>query len=73
MASPSQCLPRYVYQANKTSAVLTPDLFPGLHLADVSVWICIAKAVAGLSIAPAVDEHGKPIDVVADVTDGLIC
>ncbi|KAJ7194939.1 cytochrome P450 [Mycena pura] len=46
---------------------------PGLHLADVSVWICIAKAVAGLSIAPAVDEHGKPIDVVVDVTDGLIC
>ncbi|KAJ7207518.1 cytochrome P450 [Mycena pura] len=44
-----------------------------IHLADVSVWICVAKAVAALAIAPAVDARGARIEVVADVTDGLLC
>ncbi|KAJ7166718.1 cytochrome P450 [Mycena filopes] len=45
---------------------------PGIHLADVSVWISIAKAVAGLTISRALDADGNPIDPVADVTDGII-
>ncbi|KAJ7102588.1 cytochrome P450 [Mycena belliarum] len=45
---------------------------PGEHLADVSVWINVAKAVAGLRITRAIDENGKEIDPVADTTDGII-
>ncbi|KAF7344988.1 Cytochrome P450 [Mycena venus] len=45
---------------------------PGIHLADVSVWISVAKAVAGLTISRAMDDHGKPIDPIADVTDGIV-
>ncbi|KAJ7157971.1 cytochrome P450 [Mycena crocata] len=45
---------------------------PGIHLADVSVWICIAKAVAGLTITRALDDNGDAIDPVADVTDGIV-
>ncbi|KAJ6490259.1 O-methylsterigmatocystin oxidoreductase, partial [Mycena vitilis] len=45
---------------------------PGFHLADVSVWICIAKAVAGLTISRALDDKGNPIDPVAEVTDGIV-
>ncbi|KAJ7085397.1 cytochrome P450 [Mycena belliarum] len=45
---------------------------PGIHLADVSIWISVAKAVAGLSISRALDEHGNAIDPVADVTDGIV-
>jgi hypothetical protein len=44
----------------------------GTHLADVSVWINVAKAVAGLTVTPAVDGHGKEIELVADTTDGII-
>ncbi|KAJ7171662.1 cytochrome P450 [Mycena crocata] len=45
---------------------------PGLHLADASVWISIAKAVAGLAISRALDENGNQIDPVAEVTDGIV-
>ncbi|KAJ6541462.1 cytochrome P450, partial [Mycena capillaripes] len=45
---------------------------PGIHLADVSVWVSVAKAVAGLTISRALDDHGKPIDPIADVTDGIV-
>ncbi|KAJ7133346.1 cytochrome P450 [Mycena epipterygia] len=45
---------------------------PGSHLADVSVWINVAKAVAGLAITRARDENGQEIDPVADTTDGII-
>ncbi|KAJ7174153.1 cytochrome P450 [Mycena crocata] len=45
---------------------------PGTHLADVSVWITVAKAVAGLTIKRAVDVDGNEIDPVADTTDGII-
>ncbi|KAJ7468778.1 hypothetical protein FB451DRAFT_1401132 [Mycena latifolia] len=34
----------------------------GIHLADVSLWICVAKAVAGLTVSRALDEHGNIID-----------
>lgn len=44
----------------------------GTHLADVSVWINVAKAVAGLTVTPAVDAHGKEMELVADTTDGII-
>ncbi|KAF8145798.1 cytochrome P450, partial [Mycena galopus ATCC 62051] len=44
----------------------------GIHLADVSVWICVAKAVAGLTISCAFDDDGIAIDPVADVTDGIL-
>ncbi|KAJ6517274.1 cytochrome P450 [Mycena vitilis] len=45
---------------------------PGMHLADVSVWINVAKAVAGLTVTRAIDAAGNEIDPVADVTDGII-
>ncbi|KAJ6573817.1 cytochrome P450 [Mycena vulgaris] len=45
---------------------------PGTHLADVSVWISVAKAVAGLTITRALDANGKEIDPEAEVTDGII-
>ncbi|KAJ6530948.1 cytochrome P450 [Mycena vulgaris] len=45
---------------------------PGAHLADVTVWINVAKAVAGLTITRSVDTDGKEIDPVADTTDGII-
>ncbi|KAJ7685994.1 cytochrome P450 [Mycena rosella] len=45
---------------------------PGTHLADVSVWINVAKAVAGLTITRAVDTAGNEIDPVAETTDGII-
>ncbi|KAJ6507474.1 cytochrome P450 [Mycena vulgaris] len=44
----------------------------GIHLADVSVWISVAKAVAGLTISRALDDDGNTIDPVADVTDGIV-
>ncbi|KAJ7288668.1 cytochrome P450 [Mycena rebaudengoi] len=45
---------------------------PGAHLAEVSVWINVAKAVAGLTITRALDAEGHEIDPVADTTDGII-
>ncbi|KAK7439838.1 hypothetical protein VKT23_017410 [Stygiomarasmius scandens] len=45
---------------------------PGAHLADVSVWINIVKAVAGLQISRASGEDGKPIIPVPETTDGVI-
>ncbi|KAJ6530989.1 cytochrome P450 [Mycena vulgaris] len=45
---------------------------PGTHLADVTVWINVAKAVAGLAISRALDAEGNEIDPVADTTDGII-
>ncbi|KIY44122.1 cytochrome P450 [Fistulina hepatica ATCC 64428] len=45
---------------------------PGNHLADVSVWINVAKAIAALHVSKAVDENGKIIEPVADTTDGVI-
>ncbi|CAK5270919.1 unnamed protein product [Mycena citricolor] len=46
---------------------------PGIRLADVSVWINIAKLVAGLTITKAKDEHGVPIEPEVGTTDGIIC
>ncbi|KAJ7726441.1 cytochrome P450 [Mycena maculata] len=45
---------------------------PGTHLADVSVWINVAKAAAGLNITRALDASGNEIDPVAETTDGII-
>ncbi|KAF5356610.1 hypothetical protein D9758_008240 [Tetrapyrgos nigripes] len=45
---------------------------PGTHLADVSVWINIVKAVAGLQISRALDGNGKPIIPTPETTDGVI-
>ncbi|KAF7360772.1 Cytochrome P450 [Mycena venus] len=45
---------------------------PGAHLADVSVWINVAKAVAGLTITRALDSSGNEIDPVAETMDGII-
>ncbi|KAF8179063.1 cytochrome P450 [Mycena galopus ATCC 62051] len=47
-------------------------LGPSIHLTDVSVWICIAKVVVGLTISRALDDNGIAIDPVADVTDGIV-
>ncbi|KAJ7468780.1 hypothetical protein FB451DRAFT_993785, partial [Mycena latifolia] len=44
----------------------------GIHLADASVWICVAKLVSGLTISRVFDEHGNAIDPVADLTDGTV-
>ncbi|KAK7035030.1 O-methylsterigmatocystin oxidoreductase [Favolaschia claudopus] len=49
-----------------------PRACPGEHLADIAVWISVAKAIAGLNIARARDANGKEIDPVADTTDGTI-
>ncbi|KAJ3814347.1 cytochrome P450 [Lentinula lateritia] len=51
---------------------------PGAHLArsqncaDVSVWINIVKAVAGIEVSPAVDEKGQAKMPVPETTDGII-
>ncbi|KAF8828256.1 hypothetical protein HHX47_DHR4000894 [Lentinula edodes] len=51
---------------------------PGAHLArsqnsaDVSVWINIVKAVAGIEVRPAVDEKGQAKMPVPETTDGII-
>ncbi|KAJ7482980.1 cytochrome P450 [Mycena galericulata] len=45
---------------------------PGTYLADVSVYIAVAKAVAGLTITRATDANGREIDPVADTTDGIV-
>jgi len=42
------------------------------HLADVSVWINVAKAVTGLTITRALDANGQAIDPVAETTDGIV-
>ncbi|KAK7015191.1 hypothetical protein VNI00_019160 [Paramarasmius palmivorus] len=45
---------------------------PGLYLsqAEVSVWINVVKAVAGLQVECAVDGNGQKIVPVPDITDG---
>ncbi|KAJ3729886.1 cytochrome P450 [Lentinula raphanica] len=45
---------------------------PGAHLADVSVWINIVKAVAGIEVSPAIDEKGQVKMPVPETTDGII-
>ncbi|KAF5382347.1 hypothetical protein D9757_012726 [Collybiopsis confluens] len=45
---------------------------PGLHLADVSVWINIVKAVAAVQVEPALDANGVPKLPVPETTDGII-
>ncbi|KIK70290.1 hypothetical protein GYMLUDRAFT_67518 [Collybiopsis luxurians FD-317 M1] len=45
---------------------------PGAHLADVSVWINIVKAVAAIQVEPALDEKGSPRFPVPETTDGII-
>jgi hypothetical protein len=51
---------------------ITNFAFIGAHLADVSVWINVAKAVAGLTITRALDSNGNEIDPVAETTDGIL-
>lgn len=50
------------------------DIFScsGNHLADATVWINVVKAVSCLTVSAALDENGKPIDPVADTSDGVI-
>ncbi|KAI0040058.1 cytochrome P450 [Auriscalpium vulgare] len=44
---------------------------PGTHLADVSVWINVAKSIAGFQVSPTIGPDGKPIipsvETVGDV------
>jgi hypothetical protein len=36
---------------------------PGQHLAELTTWLGVACILAGFDISPALDEHGKAIDV----------
>jgi len=45
---------------------------PGIHLADVSVWINVVKAIAGIEVIPAVDDNGEIKLPIPDTTDGII-
>jgi hypothetical protein len=45
---------------------------PGIHLADSSIWISIAKSVAAFSVTKAVGTDGQVIVPVAETTDGVI-
>ncbi|KAF9064285.1 cytochrome P450 [Rhodocollybia butyracea] len=45
---------------------------PGIHLADVSVWINIVKAIACIKVSPAYDENGQTKMPVPETTDGII-
>ncbi|KAL1707952.1 cytochrome P450 [Schizophyllum commune] len=45
---------------------------PGSHLADASVWMHVAHAVAALDISKATDAAGNPIEPSGDTDDGLI-
>ena len=45
---------------------------PGEHLADVSVWISVTKAIAAFNVEKALDEQGNPIEPVAEGMDGII-
>ena len=44
----------------------------GSHLADASVWMHVAHAVAALDISKATDAAGNPIEPSGDTDDGLI-
>ncbi|KAH9849120.1 cytochrome P450 [Lenzites betulinus] len=45
---------------------------PGLHLADASVWLTIATALALFKIAKPVDANGTPIEPSAEYVSGSI-
>ncbi|TRM64773.1 cytochrome P450 [Schizophyllum amplum] len=45
---------------------------PGSHLADASVWMHVAHAVAALDISKAINSEGNPIEPSGDTDDGLI-
>ncbi|KAL1744246.1 cytochrome P450 [Schizophyllum fasciatum] len=45
---------------------------PGEHLADVSVWISVTKAIAAFNVEKALDAQGNPIEPVAEGSDGII-
>ncbi|TRM56906.1 cytochrome P450 [Schizophyllum amplum] len=45
---------------------------PGEHLAEVSVWISVTKAIAAFHIEKALDAQGNPIEPIADSMDGII-
>jgi len=45
---------------------------PGIHLADSSIWINIAKSVAAFNVTKTVGPDGQVIVPVAETTDGLV-
>ncbi|KAF9522932.1 cytochrome P450 [Crepidotus variabilis] len=45
---------------------------PGMHLADASVYSCVAMSLAVFNIEKALDSNGIPITPVHENTDGLI-
>ncbi|KAI0057368.1 cytochrome P450 [Artomyces pyxidatus] len=46
---------------------------PGTHLADVSVWINVAKAIAAFQVSPSIGPDGKPILPTPEIAGGVIC
>lgn len=57
---------------NTISLNISMPLHTGSHLADVSVWINVAKAVAALDVSRAIDKDGKAIDPVVEMTNGFV-
>lgn len=45
---------------------------PGIHLADSSIWINIAKSVAAFKVTRAIGLDGEEIIPVVETTDGVI-
>jgi cytochrome P450 len=45
---------------------------PGIHLADSSIWINIAKSVAAFTVTKAVGADGQVIVPIAETMDGVI-
>lgn len=45
---------------------------PGIHLADSSIWINIAKSVAAFNVKRAIGPDGKEIIPVPETNDGII-
>ncbi|KAF7360790.1 Cytochrome P450 [Mycena venus] len=64
--------PRPTPRISESLVMVVVSALVRAHLADVSVWIIVAKAVAGLTITRALDSSGNEIDPVAETMGGLI-
>ncbi|PPQ81814.1 hypothetical protein CVT25_013650 [Psilocybe cyanescens] len=46
---------------------------PGRHMGESQVWISVACILSAFDITPALDENGRPIEVVPAFSSGMIC
>ncbi|KAH9476206.1 Cytochrome P450 monooxygenase 98 [Psilocybe cubensis] len=45
---------------------------PGRHMGEAQVWISVACILSAFNITPALDENGRPIEVVPAFSSGMI-